>query len=122
MKPSELAPLSVLIFAEMAEEVGGTNKYLPYLYIVLIFQCTVPSGVLSVLPGYGKTIGKEIVSNPLIRKVDITVSGIAHISETPLTLFIGRYSNRPRARQHSRRKSGKLHCRAGWQGTNCRLQ
>jgi len=55
VKPSELAPISVLEFAEMA---GG---------------CGVPLGVLTVLPGYGRTVGKEIVSNPLIRKVDITV-------------------------------------------------
>ncbi|KAI0700734.1 aldehyde dehydrogenase [Cytidiella melzeri] len=54
VKPSEMAPLSVLAFAKMAHEEG------------------VPSGVLSVLPGYGKTTGKEIASNPIIRKVDIT--------------------------------------------------
>jgi acyl-CoA reductase-like NAD-dependent aldehyde dehydrogenase len=36
----------------------------------------VPPGVLSVLPGYGAITGKEIVSNALIRKVDITVSHI----------------------------------------------
>ena len=33
----------------------------------------VPSGVLSVLPGPGATTGKELVSHPLIRKVDVTV-------------------------------------------------
>lgn len=33
----------------------------------------VPAGVLSVLPGYGASTGKELVSNSLIRKVDITV-------------------------------------------------
>jgi hypothetical protein len=33
----------------------------------------VPEGVLTVLPGMGSTTGKEIVQNPLIRKVDITV-------------------------------------------------
>ncbi|PSS35430.1 hypothetical protein PHLCEN_2v1585 [Hermanssonia centrifuga] len=54
VKPSELAPVSVLEFAEMAEEAG------------------LPKGVLSVLPGYGATTGKELVSNPIIRKVDIT--------------------------------------------------
>jgi acyl-CoA reductase-like NAD-dependent aldehyde dehydrogenase len=30
--------------------------------------------VLSILPGYGHKTGKEIVQNPLVRKVDITVS------------------------------------------------
>ena len=36
----------------------------------------VPDGVLSVLPGFGNTTGKEIVSHPLVKKVDITVSFI----------------------------------------------
>ncbi|KAF8897754.1 aldehyde dehydrogenase domain-containing protein [Infundibulicybe gibba] len=54
VKPSELAPITVLEFARMAEEAG------------------VPPGVLSVLPGTGITTGKEIVQHPLIRKVDIT--------------------------------------------------
>ncbi|TFK55538.1 aldehyde dehydrogenase [Heliocybe sulcata] len=54
VKPSELAPISVLEFAEMAKEAG------------------VPDGVLSVLPGYGVTTGKDIVSDTLVRKVDIT--------------------------------------------------
>ncbi|KIM91142.1 hypothetical protein PILCRDRAFT_94698 [Piloderma croceum F 1598] len=53
VKPSELAPITVLEFAEMAREAG------------------VPAGILSVLPG-GPTTGKEIVSHPAIRKVDIT--------------------------------------------------
>ena len=35
---------------------------------------SVPAGVLSVLPGYGRTTGKDLVSHPLVRKVDITVS------------------------------------------------
>jgi acyl-CoA reductase-like NAD-dependent aldehyde dehydrogenase len=35
---------------------------------------TVPPGVLSVLPGYGATVGKELVSQPAVRKVDVTVS------------------------------------------------
>ncbi|KAH9983074.1 aldehyde dehydrogenase [Russula compacta] len=54
VKPSELAPISVLEFAQTALDAG------------------VPSGVLSVLPGPGTTTGKELVSHPLIRKVDIT--------------------------------------------------
>ncbi|KAI0722792.1 aldehyde dehydrogenase [Earliella scabrosa] len=54
VKPSELAPISVLEFAEMAADAG------------------VPSGVLQVLPGYGRTVGKMLVSEPTIRKVDIT--------------------------------------------------
>ncbi|KAH9170362.1 aldehyde dehydrogenase [Lactarius sanguifluus] len=54
VKPSELAPISVLEFAKMALDAG------------------VPSGVLSVLPGPGVSTGKELVSHPLVRKVDIT--------------------------------------------------
>ncbi|KAI0774445.1 aldehyde dehydrogenase [Fomes fomentarius] len=54
VKPSELAPISVLEFAEMADGVG------------------VPQGVLQVLPGYGRTVGKMLVSEPTIKKVDIT--------------------------------------------------
>ncbi|KAL1735911.1 aldehyde dehydrogenase domain-containing protein [Schizophyllum commune] len=49
-----LAPISVLEFAKMAESAG------------------VPPGVLSVLPGFGPTTGKALVSHPLISKVDIT--------------------------------------------------
>ncbi|KAF8238910.1 aldehyde dehydrogenase [Tricholoma matsutake] len=54
VKPSELAPITVFEFADLAEAAG------------------VPLGVLSILPGYGPTTGRAIVSNPLIRKVDIT--------------------------------------------------
>ncbi|KAH9943279.1 aldehyde dehydrogenase [Epithele typhae] len=54
VKPSELAPASVLEFAEMAAEAG------------------VPPGVLQVLPGYGHKVGKMLVSDPIVKKVDIT--------------------------------------------------
>ncbi|KAK0491244.1 aldehyde dehydrogenase [Armillaria novae-zelandiae] len=54
VKPSEWAPITVLEFAKMAEEAG------------------VPAGVLTVLPGFGQTTGKAVISNPLIRKVDVT--------------------------------------------------
>ncbi|KAJ7693759.1 aldehyde dehydrogenase [Mycena olivaceomarginata] len=53
VKPSELAPISVLEFASMAERAG------------------VPSGVLSVLPGFGAT-AQLLAQNPLVRKVDVT--------------------------------------------------
>ncbi|KAG6842025.1 hypothetical protein C0991_003551 [Blastosporella zonata] len=56
VKPSELAPITVLEFAEMAEATG------------------VPTGVLTVLPGLGATVGKAIVGHPHIRKIDITAS------------------------------------------------
>ncbi|TEB30075.1 aldehyde dehydrogenase [Coprinellus micaceus] len=53
VKPSELAPITVLELAEIAEKAG------------------VPPGVLSVLPG-GASVGRTLIENPLIRKVDIT--------------------------------------------------
>ncbi|KAJ7498657.1 aldehyde dehydrogenase [Mycena latifolia] len=53
VKPSELAPISVLEFARIAEGAG------------------VPSGVLSVLPGYGAT-AQLLAQHPLVRKVDVT--------------------------------------------------
>ncbi|KAJ6539610.1 aldehyde dehydrogenase [Mycena capillaripes] len=53
VKPSELAPISVLEFARLAERAG------------------VPSGVLSILPGFGAT-AQLLAQNPLVRKVDIT--------------------------------------------------
>jgi len=49
IKPSELAPLTVLRFAEMAADAG------------------VPAGVLNVLSG-GAEVAKRLVENPIIRK------------------------------------------------------
>ena len=43
VKPSELAPVSVLLFAQLLEEAG------------------VPSGVVNVLPGYGLVAGQGIM-------------------------------------------------------------
>ncbi|BGP32102.1 hypothetical protein JCM10296v2_003881 [Rhodotorula toruloides] len=54
LKPSELAPLSTLELAKIAQSAG------------------LPDGVLSVLPGYGLTTGKALVSDLRIKKVDLT--------------------------------------------------
>ncbi|KAJ5218201.1 uncharacterized protein N7498_000300 [Penicillium cinerascens] len=54
IKPSELTPLSTLLLAKILHQAG------------------LPKGVLSVLPGYGATTGKTLVSHPLVRKVDVT--------------------------------------------------
>jgi len=54
VKPSELAPVSVLEFGVMAHEAG------------------VPADVLSILPGTGQDVATAIVKNPLIKKVDLT--------------------------------------------------
>ncbi|KAG5648855.1 hypothetical protein DXG03_000204 [Asterophora parasitica] len=51
VKPSELAPITVLEFAGLAEAAG------------------VPAGVLTVLPGMGPTVGKAIASNQTGRAV-----------------------------------------------------
>jgi acyl-CoA reductase-like NAD-dependent aldehyde dehydrogenase len=71
VKPSELAPITVLEFARMAESAGSmthghfTERRLIYVY-------PVPSGVLSVLPGYG-AMAQHLARNPTVRKVDVTV-------------------------------------------------
>ncbi|KAG1755474.1 aldehyde dehydrogenase domain-containing protein [Suillus lakei] len=54
VKPSELTPVSLLEFANLTREAG------------------LPNGVLTILPGYGHTTGKQLASHSLIRKVDIT--------------------------------------------------
>lgn len=65
----------MLEFAQIALDAGGRAIFISNLeYSRLSLRRKVPSGVLSVLPGPGATTGKELVSHPLIRKVDITVS------------------------------------------------
>lgn len=54
VKPSELAPLTPLLLAEVFEEVG------------------LPAGVYNVVPGYGGNAGAALASHPGIRKVDLT--------------------------------------------------
>ncbi|ORY81763.1 betaine aldehyde dehydrogenase [Leucosporidium creatinivorum] len=54
LKPSELAPLTVLELGRITKEAG------------------LPDGVLSILPGYGPITGKALVSDPRIKKVDVT--------------------------------------------------
>ena len=55
----------------MALDAGGMPCIFP-INIAHPFRI-VPPGVLSVLPGSGKTVGSRIVKNALIRKVDMTV-------------------------------------------------
>ncbi|GAA5858936.1 hypothetical protein JCM8547_007164 [Rhodosporidiobolus lusitaniae] len=54
LKPSELAPLTVLELAKICQSAG------------------LPDGVLSILPGYGLITGKALVEDPRIKKVDLT--------------------------------------------------
>ncbi|QRV75753.1 aldehyde dehydrogenase family protein [Ceratobasidium sp. AG-Ba] len=58
VKPSELAPLTVLEFAELAIEAG------------------IPPSTLQILPG-GPETGQAIVSHPWIKKVDVTAGTAA---------------------------------------------
>ncbi|KAF8489457.1 aldehyde dehydrogenase [Russula emetica] len=69
VKPSEIAPISVLEFAQIALDAG------------------VPSGVLSVLPGPGATTGKELVSHPLIPQSTDTGRALGSIVGGNLAAF-----------------------------------
>jgi acyl-CoA reductase-like NAD-dependent aldehyde dehydrogenase len=52
-----LTPLTLLEFGLLATEAG------------------VPDGVLCILPGDGRTVGKELIENRRIKKIDLTVRG-----------------------------------------------
>lgn len=54
VKPSELAPITVLDFAKLCHEAG------------------LPAGVLNVVPGYGGLAGRALAESPLIKKLDLT--------------------------------------------------
>ncbi|KXS97069.1 hypothetical protein AC578_10783 [Pseudocercospora eumusae] len=54
LKPSELTPLTSILLGPLFAEAG------------------LPPGVFNVLPGYGATTGKALVSHPLVKKVDVT--------------------------------------------------
>jgi acyl-CoA reductase-like NAD-dependent aldehyde dehydrogenase len=54
LKPSELAPISVIEFAALCTEAG------------------LPAGVLNIVPGMGPSTGKALVSHKHTRKVDLT--------------------------------------------------
>ncbi|GAA6006876.1 hypothetical protein JCM10207_009122 [Rhodosporidiobolus poonsookiae] len=54
LKPSELAPLTVLELGKIAQSAG------------------LPDRVLNILPGYGPVTGKALVEDPRIKKVDLT--------------------------------------------------
>jgi phenylacetaldehyde dehydrogenase len=56
LKPAEQTPLSALLVAELAAEVGF------------------PKGVFNVIPGYGETAGARIASHPDVDKVAFTGS------------------------------------------------
>jgi acyl-CoA reductase-like NAD-dependent aldehyde dehydrogenase len=60
LKGSELTPLTVLELGALAEEAG------------------IPSHVLQILPGRGSTTGMELITSPLVRKIDLTGSSESH--------------------------------------------
>ena len=69
-----MAPITVLEFAELASSAGG--EFLLPLFPIPYQLLVVPPNVLQVLPGSGQYTGKPITSNPLVRKVDITVRAV----------------------------------------------
>ena len=77
--------MSVLEFAEMAVGAGGTCLLRCARSAVCPSHGVVPPGVLQVLPGYGRIVGKMLVSEPTIKKVDITV----RLSVHPLPIHAG---------------------------------
>lgn len=54
VKPSELAPVSVLELGSIFTEAG------------------LPNGVVNIVPGYGKQVGQLLCTHPLVRKIDLT--------------------------------------------------
>ena len=56
LKPSELAPLSVLEFGRICQEAG------------------LPDGVLNIVPGFGPTAGRALCAHPGVDKIDLTGS------------------------------------------------
>jgi len=56
VKPSELAPLSALVLADIASQAG------------------VPAGVINVVTGYGRTVGEAIAGHPAVDMVSLTGS------------------------------------------------
>jgi phenylacetaldehyde dehydrogenase len=54
LKPSELAPVSVIELGRLCSLAG------------------VPNGVLNIVPGFGDSTGKAICTNPLVKKIDLT--------------------------------------------------
>jgi len=58
LKPSELAPLSVLEFGRICLEAG------------------VPDGVVNIVPGFGATAGRAVCEHPDVAKIDFTGSTV----------------------------------------------
>jgi hypothetical protein len=76
---------------------------------------SVPRGALSVLPGFGATTGKDLISHPLVKKVDITVSTAANSEvSTCYTYSLGWHNDGSHDRQHCRCQPRVVHRGARW--------
>lgn len=79
LKPSELTPLTSLKLGPILKAAG------------------IPDGVFNVVPGLGAVTGKVLVSNPLVRKIDVTggekagraIGAVAGKNLTRLTAELG---------------------------------
>jgi aldehyde dehydrogenase (NAD+) len=79
LKPSEIAPLALYVFAEICEEIG------------------LPPGVFNLVIGTGPVVGEALVSNPDVDLISFTgstgagrrVAALAAASLTRLTLELG---------------------------------
>ncbi|GAM90560.1 hypothetical protein ANO11243_086040 [Dothideomycetidae sp. 11243] len=79
VKPSELAPLSVLRMGSLFREAG------------------LPDGTLQIVSGYGRDTGKALCSNPAISKIDLTgglptyqaIAPVASANLIPITAELG---------------------------------
>ncbi|KAL4946096.1 hypothetical protein BDV06DRAFT_235344 [Aspergillus oleicola] len=79
VKPSELAPLSVLRLGELFQQAG------------------LPDGVLQIVSGLGKETGKYLCENPTISKIDLTggigtyraIAPVAAMNMVPITAELG---------------------------------
>lgn len=79
VKPSELAPLSVLKMGDLFKEAG------------------LPDGVLQIINGYGRQTGKFLCESPFLSKIDLTggiltykaIAPIAALNMVPITAELG---------------------------------
>ena len=76
LKPSELAPCSLMEVADLARQAG------------------MPPGVLQVLPGYGQEAGAPLVAHPALSRIDVTGStatgkAIARVAADTMKRFGG---------------------------------
>ncbi|KAL6242689.1 hypothetical protein RBB50_010335 [Rhinocladiella similis] len=79
VKPSELAPLSVLKMGSLFQEAG------------------LPDGTLQIISGYGRDTGKYLCENPHLSKIDLTggiatyraIAPVAALNMVPMTAELG---------------------------------